>query len=77
MRPLPEGDHSGDHRRRDRAALAPSIIQSPGYYVYTVRQARDCLTPAEPGETVYYLRVSEVWDNDNLAGGWPCTHRPT
>ncbi len=46
--------------------FGPIHYTKPGYYVYTVRQIAGENTRATYDDTVYYVRVSVVWDNDKL-----------
>lgn len=50
----------------ETGSFGPINYTKPGYYVYTVRQRAGVNTRGTYDETVYYLRVSVVWDNDKL-----------
>ena len=50
----------------ETGSFGPISYAKPGYYVYTVRQCAGVNTRGTYDETVYYLRVSVVWDNDKL-----------
>lgn len=50
----------------ETGSFGPISYTKPGYYVYTVRQRAGVNTRGTYDETVYYLRVSVVWDNDKL-----------
>ena len=50
----------------ETGSFGPIDYTKPGYYVYTVRQRAGVNTRGTYDETVYYLRVSVVWDNDKL-----------
>lgn len=50
----------------ETGSFGPISYTKPGYYVYTVRQHAGVNTRGTYDETVYYLRVSVVWDNDKL-----------
>lgn len=50
----------------ETGSFGPISYTKPGYYVYTVRQRAGANTRGTYDETVYYLRVSVVWDNDKL-----------
>ena len=50
----------------ETGSFGPIEYNKPGYYVYTVRQRAGVNTRGTYDETVYYLRVSVVWDNDKL-----------
>lgn len=50
----------------ETGSFGPIEYTKPGYYVYTVRQRAGVNTRGTYDETVYYLRVSVVWDNDKL-----------
>lgn len=62
----------------ETGSFGPISYTKPGYYVYTVRQRAGVNTRGTYDETVYYLRVSVVWDNDKLVArdGRAHTGRP-
>ena len=55
----------------ETGSFGPINYTKPGYYVYTVRQRAGVNTRGTYDETVYYLRVSVVWDNDKLVAVQP------